>query len=159
MILGFTGSQQIPYGNSSLVQAHLEALYQKYKPEAVVTGGCIGIDAFVYHWFRVAHPEVRQVLTLPGNKDKVSPTLLQAYRVQDTVYDCRVTYRARNEHIVELCDLLVAFWTGKTIYSGTWMTMNIAYRAGKLLQENIFALGNVPDESLRNMYMEGKRKV
>jgi len=41
-------------------------------------------------------------------------------------------YRDRNEWIVKESDKMVAFWTGKKIFSGTYMTINIAKRANKL---------------------------
>ena len=139
MILGFTGTQRIPAGEVAYVEACLEDLVERLKPTAVVTGGCIGIDAFVHHWMCRNHPTIRRVVCLPGDRKKVDMTVVDT---ADEVHEDRATYRARNEQIVELSEVMAAFWTGQRAFSGTYMTMNIANRAEKLL----------PSSEAREMY-------
>lgn len=149
MILGFTGSQTIPRGEKAYVDACLEDLILRLHPNTIVTGGCIGIDAYVHHWFHSNYPHIKRVVTLPYEKKKVDMSVCET---ADELHDSRVTYRARNEHIVELSDTVAAFWTGKKMYSGTFMTMNIASRANKLRPENVFGMNLLSSSEARKMY-------
>lgn len=146
MILGFTGTQQIPLGGYTSMRFVLSHLVDTYDIEAVVTGGCIGVDAYVHHWFATTHPDIRRIVTLPENKSKVD------MRVVDTaneVHDDSDSYRARNEHIVALSDRVAALWHGQKMYSGTYMTMNIAAKQGKLHPEDVFGVGISHSEARR----------
>jgi len=149
MILGFTGTQTLRNGEKAYVDACLEDLFLRLQPDTIVTGGCIGIDVYVHHWFYINHPHIKRIVTLPYDKKKVDMSVCDT---ADIVHDSRVTYRARNEHIVELSDTVAAFWTGKKMYSGTFMTMNIANRANKLIPENIFGMNLLSSSEARKMY-------
>lgn len=152
VVLGFTGSQTIHDFEVAHIQLSLTDLDSRLRPAVVVTGGCIGIDAYVHHWYAANRPDVKRVVTLPGNKAKVDLTVTET---ADLVFDSHEAYRARNEHIVALSTVMSAFWTGKKAYSGTYMTMNIAKRAGKLAAANLFGIRSLSDFEARKRYFPG----
>jgi hypothetical protein len=152
LTLGFTGTQIIPLGNTYYVSDVLQILTDKYHPSKIVTGGCIGIDSYVHHWYHVNHPDIHRVVTLPKDLSKVDMSVCST---ADTLYRDQGSYRDRNKHIVALSDNMVAFWTGKTIYSGTFMTMNISYAVGKLDIGDIYGVGCGSSE-LREIYRDLK---
>lgn len=124
---GFTGSQK-GCDTETLVKA-LDPLL--FKPDDwLVTGGCIGVDAQVYHLCRGRFPDVQQLVIFPWNQSKCDTSI--AVTAEDIIFMPEGSdYRMRNERLVEESDRVIAFWTGQE-RSGTYMTMNIARRAGKL---------------------------
>jgi hypothetical protein len=151
MILGFTGTQSFGVGEIAHLDACLEDLYVRLKPVAIVTGACIGVDAYVHHWFARNHPEVRRVVVVPANRSKVDATVLAN---ADEVVEMapHTDYRDRNVELVRRATTMAAFWTGKTAYSGTWMTMNIARRMGKIQPENLFGMAALSNTVARERY-------
>ena len=151
MILGFTGTQNFGVGEVPHLNLCLEDLAARLRPDSIVTGACIGVDAYAHHWFARHHPGVRRVVIVPANRSKVDVSVLAN---ADEIYEMPSTtdYRARNLEMVRRATTMAAFWTGKTAYSGTWMTMNIARRMGKLKPENVFGMGTLGNQEARSRY-------
>jgi hypothetical protein len=156
MILGFTGSQTVPGmdGLSHLFNS-LQGLDAKHQPETIVVGACTGYDAEIQMWFRLARPGIRRIVVVPANRGKVDPRCLQDSEASFIYMPDGTSYRDRNTKLVELSDHMAGFWTGKTAYSGTWMTLNIANRAGKLQIEDIFGVAPMTDEEVQYLYYNG----
>ena len=90
-------------------------------------------------------------MVVPSNRSKVYlPVLTTADEVVEMPPDS--DYRARNVEMVRRADTMAAFWTGKTRFSGTWMTMNIAAKQRKLAPENVFGMRLLSDEEARSRY-------
>lgn len=125
---GFTGSQKGTRDNTIL---KILSGLNLTKDDWVITGACIGIDTQVACLVAAEFPFVKQLIIYPYDRTKVSDDL-------DLIADEWINmpegsnYRDRNERLVKESDLMVAFWTGKKAYSGTFMTINIAKRANKL---------------------------
>ena len=124
---GFTGSQK--GCDTKILGGDLDILNLK-SGDWLITGACIGVDAQIFHLAKDRYPEIPQLVIFPYNRDKIDTTI-EAY-ANDVIWMPQGTdYRDRNERIVAESDRIIAFWTGKE-RSGTYMTMNIARRAGKL---------------------------
>ena len=139
MILGFTGTQSFGPGEVAHLDYCLTDLSDRLVPVQIVTGACIGVDAYVHHWYTRHHPVVRRIVVIPSNRTKIDVTVLAS---ADEVVEMPsgTDYRARNVELVRRSDTIAAFWTGKTAYSGTFMTMNIAQRMGKIRRENVYGM-------------------
>jgi len=129
----------------------LSDLYTRLSPTSVVTGACIGVDAYVHHWFAKHYPTLRRVVVVPSKRDKVDFSVLQNADEIVQMPD-QSDYRARNTEMVRRATTMAAFWTGKTTYSGTWMAMNISHRMGKLRPENVFGMGALGTQTARERY-------
>ena len=153
LILGFTGTSELPIKSQARLEKDLASLVERWVPTSIVTGGCVGVDSFVHHWFRKSHPNILRKVVLPGNLQAVDLTVADSASgglVKMPPRGKGSSYRERNEALVESCDLMAAFWTGQE-RSGTFMTMNIALRASKLpvSWETIFGVG-LPDQEVRS---------
>ena len=121
MRYGFTGSQNGT--DSTLILSTLNTL-NLTENDMIVTGACIGIDSQVSHIAKKHFPFVKQQIFVPNDKKKVDKSV---YSNGNVIFMPKHTdYRYRNERIVFNSDILIAFWTGKKAYSGTYMTINIA---------------------------------
>lgn len=125
---GFTGAQS--GCDPKIIKSMLKNLRLK-SGDQVVTGACVGVDAQVAGIVRKNYPKVKQVLVVPYNRSKVDR---RVYQCADVIYEMPkdTDYRNRNEALVRLSHYMTAFWTGQK-RSGTYMTMNIAKRANKLM--------------------------
>lgn len=155
MFLGFTGTSDLPEASHHRMASALESLVKDHSPEAVVTGGCVGVDSYVHHWFRKNHPDILRVVVLPGDLKAVDLSVCDSASggvIEMPSSGKGSTYRDRNEELVRRSRLMASFWTGQE-RSGTYMTMNIAFRAGKLpiSGETIFGVG-LSDPEVRNRY-------
>lgn len=139
-MVGFTGTRNVPTAMLPRIRRIVEAL-----PEGtgVVTGGCVGVDAIVA---RVANQRGLHVHTvLPADRSRVD----RAWADHCSTYEempAGTDYRARNTRIVELSDEIIAIPEApehdpRSRRSGTWMTVRIARRAGKPVQEKVLAEG------------------
>lgn len=127
--VGFTGSRQMTPGMRAYIEETIEALPGD---TIVVTGGCIGVDAYAAS---VAYRSGLEVYTiLPANRELVHPLWRS---VCTSYYEMPkgTTYRDRNREIVKASDRLYVV----PIYpedhpssrrSGTWMTARIARQRG-----------------------------
>tara|TARA_Y100000296_G_C5147734_1_gene244681 strand:+ start:629 stop:1114 length:486 start_codon:yes stop_codon:yes gene_type:complete len=136
-IIAFTGSQIITDDDSKLIEQIISKLE---KPNCFITGGCIGVDYFAAKMITKYFPDTEHVAILPYNLSKV-PKDIYRYATQVVGLEKGTTYRDRNEAMVRNGSRLIAFWTGKKAYSGTFMTMNIASRENKLKYSDIYMIG------------------
>lgn len=155
--IGFTGSQEFDHAGEGMLHLdqRLRQLVERYKPDTIVTGACIGYDAAIHLWFESCMPEIHRRVIVPANQAKVSIPILYDPNAEFIRMPQGTSYRARNEQIVENSDCMAAFWTGKRAYSGTFMTMNISNRAGKLHINDIFGTGILSDDEARYLYTNG----
>ena len=155
MILGFTGTGNLPATHREVVYRGLAEIMRDLPPEkimGIVTGACVGVDECIFFWFRAHYPEIPQTVVFPADRKAVDLTEGEVRIAGHTVVlmPPGTSYRQRNEKLVELSDLVGAFWTGQK-RSGTYMTMNIARKVGKLVPEYIFGMG-LPDDEVRTRY-------
>lgn len=124
---GFTGSQN--GADEEVILTTLKEL-PLLEDDWVVTGGCIGVDSQMFYLVKEHYPEVHQLVVFPANISKVDHTIFR--HEPDAIFMPQGTdYRDRNERLVSESDKMIAFWTGKT-RSGTFMTINIAYKQVKM---------------------------
>lgn len=97
----------------------------------IITGACRGADAIVAIHAALHFPKVRQLIIVPGCKKFIDRRVLSLDA--DFIHMASPTsFADRNAMIVERSDRVDAFWNGKEKGSGTFMTMKMAQRAGKL---------------------------
>ncbi len=129
VMYGFTGSQK--EADDKIILDLLRTL-NLTSNDMVITGACKGYDAKISHITKQYFPFVKQLIIVPFNRDKVDVSVYNNGRCY--FMPIKTNYRDRNEKVVCESDKVIAFWTGKKIYSGTYMTINIAKRANKLTQ-------------------------
>ena len=127
-LIGITGTRAL----DDTGRANIVALLSYLDPaeDAVIVGGCVGVDAFAG---QVAHTMGLKVhVVLPEDDSQVDTSWVN----YANTWELGGVYRKRNERIVELADGVWAFPNHATQkedpHSGTWMTINIAKRAKKL---------------------------
>ena len=147
-IIAFTGSQIINKKDELLIERVVSTLE---KPDAFITGGCIGVDYFVAQMITKYFPDTKHIAILPSNLTKV-PKDVYKYATQVIKLSKGTTYRDRNEAMVRNGTRVIAFWTGKKAYSGTYMTMNIASRENKLKFLDIYMIGKDIGSDSRDYY-------
>lgn len=155
MILGFTGSQIIPPGSAGHLIDSLHLVHDKYSPETVVLGACIGYDEAIQAWYMHNRPGTRRIVVVPANRSRIGLSCLHDSGATFITMSAGSDYRSRNEKLVELCDQLAGFWTGLRVRSGTFMTLNIARKVGKLDVTDIFGVPPITDEEARYLYTHG----
>jgi len=136
-IVAFTGSQIISKEDKSLIEFVISNMVE---PDGFITGGCIGVDYFVAQMITKYFPDTKHIAILPSNLSKV-PKDVHEYATHIIKLEKGTTYRDRNEAMIRNGTSLIAFWTGKKAYSGTYMTMNIASRENKLKLSDIYMIG------------------
>lgn len=156
MILGFTGSQTIPHMGLYHLFDRLEMLCDKYRPDEIVTGACIGYDAEIQIWFSHNCPEIRRTVVVPANRSKVDIRCLSDSAAIFVYMPDGTNYRDRNKRLVSLSDQVTGFWTGKRVHSGTFMTLNLSNRANKLDIHDIFGVAPITDEEAQYLYVHGE---
>lgn len=126
MKIGFTASRNLSkYGKKKI-----ENLIQKLEANTYIHGACIGGDAYIAKMVKKYHPKSVLIAVVPRNLSKVDS---KSVSISDKVIN-EGNYRERNTRIVNESDFIIAFWNGKKIHSGTYMTINIARRKNKLKQ-------------------------
>ena len=108
MIIGITGSRT--YADPDT----LAAAITRHNPTQIITGGAKGADALARAYARIYG--IRLVEILP--KFKTDPSIQYHPR----------WYLLRNEQIAASCDILLAFWDGKS--RGTKYTVEFASKIG-----------------------------
>jgi hypothetical protein len=105
--------------------------YLNPEEDAVIVGGCVGGDAFAGEVAKTMGLKVHVVL--PEDDSQVDPIWVN----YAATWELGGPYRERNERIVALADAVWAFPNHATQKedprSGTWMTINLARRAKKLV--------------------------
>ena len=135
--IAFTGHR---YLSISQVESHLEKLHADYPDAIWITGGAVGLDSIAAS-FTMAHG-IRLCLILPFPIHVMSKywTPDQKRCIQDCwdyaektsvlapVYDVSI-YQRRNERMVDLSDMVAAFWDGSS--GGTGNCVRYVQKVGK----------------------------
>jgi hypothetical protein len=134
--IAFTGPQFLHIFEERLVLATLDTIPSP-KAVKIITGGCIGLDAFVASTMHARGYDVHTIL--PANLTKVDRNWQVYCTTHEQTPEGRTsseTYRLRNTRMVGRCDQLIAFIRNGNLHarSGEVMTYNIARKAGKLIQ-------------------------
>jgi len=135
--IAFTGHRHL---SSSQVVSYLNKLHQDYPDAIWITGGAVGLDSeAALYAMRHAIP-LWLIIPFPSGvmskfwKDSQKATLRDtwAYAEKTSVlapaYDVSV-YQRRNERMVDLSDMVAAFWDGSN--GGTRNCVRYAQKAGK----------------------------
>jgi predicted Rossmann-fold nucleotide-binding protein len=124
--VGWTGSRNITEAMRQYIDQTIAALPHVI----VVTGGCIGVDAYVA---RVAHARGLHVHTIvPYDRSRVDPDWEQ-YALTCYPMPLGTTYKDRNQAIVNRSDIMYGVPSHpesdpKSRRSGTWQTIRMARR-------------------------------
>lgn len=129
MHIGFSGSRNINAAQEKIVIDRLESI--THTISVAITGACTGVDAAIALHVTKHMKHVRNVIVVPSYRDHVDPRVLNLDSAMYFHMPIKSTYRDRNEKIVELAMIVDIFFNGQ-FASGTWMTRNIAFKAGKL---------------------------
>jgi len=135
--IAFTGHR---YLSLPQVESHLNKLHQDYPDAVWITGGAVGLDSIAAS-FAMAHG-IRLWLILPFPIHVMSKywTPDQKRCIQDCwdyaentsvlapIYDVSI-YQRRNERMVDLSDMVAAFWDGSP--GGTGNCVRHALKVGK----------------------------
>jgi hypothetical protein len=134
--VGFTGSRHSTQAQRERIDAVLD---QVHSAVWIITGGCIGVDAYVAE---SAHRRGLHVHTvLPADRSRVDPH----WRERCTTYDempAGTTYKDRNQRIIDLTtEHLFAYPEAaeddaRSLRSGTWQTVRLGRHAGKRIHVN-----------------------
>lgn len=129
--VGFSGSRR------PLTRAHQDRVRQAVLSLAqgtlVVTGACVGLDAFVAEVAFKAGYRVKTIV--PADRKAVDPNWREHCHEFEEMPE-GTDYKARNARIVALVGHLFAFplhaeKDGRSLRSGTWQTVRMAWNAGK----------------------------
>jgi len=142
MRFGYTATRQYrPMEHDAIVAEHLgQSLIAEDEDATFVTGGCRGGDRAVGTIAVVMYPDARHEVVLPADRSQVDPWWAEPeyLTANIAIVECPAgtDFRYRNTRIVDLSDKVTALPYGRLERprSGTWMTANIARRAGKLWQ-------------------------
>jgi hypothetical protein len=151
----FTASRDLDDGGRAVILNVLTAGVPH--ADRYITGGCIGGDAFIGHWLFVNRPEAKHHVIVPANRSRVDEWWLRIHRIEEVWLTPRgglyrdhtgavveiicmpqgTTYAARNAMLVKHGTMTFGFpaypeGDGRSLYSGTWQTIGMARKAGKL---------------------------
>ncbi len=135
--IAFTGHRHLKYNQ---VVSYMNKLHQDYPDAIWITGGAVGLDSLAAS-FAMAH-NIKLWLILPFPPGVMSKFWTQAQRdvlersikycdkfsVLSPVYDKSI-YLRRNERMVDLSDMVAAFWDGSN--GGTGNCVRYAQSIGK----------------------------
>jgi hypothetical protein len=129
--VSFTGTRDITPADYPAIR---DMVYGLPATTIIVTGACIGVDAFVARAAKAMSYRVHTVV--PADRSRVDPE----WRDHCDTFEempTGTTYRDRNVRLVELADdevrAIVAHAEGDITSrrSGTWQTIRLARKAGK----------------------------
>jgi hypothetical protein len=132
---GFTGSrEELTIAQQAVVSDVLATLNPE--EDIVVVGGCVGLDAFVGR--AAKRMGLGVVVIIPGIKVLVDPDWRQ-YADSYVLMPDGSSYRARNARLVGMSDVVHGFprygeRDGRATRSGTWQTIRMARKGGKIGQ-------------------------
>ena len=138
-IIGFTASRELSYKQKMFIFK----IISKLKAQKFITGGCWGGDEAIAMAINKYHPNIPHTVIVPYNRSQVSQKAIQCASPKDNIIWMpeQTSYRDRNKKIVELSDKIIAFWNGN-MRSGTKMTINIAKKANKLNNKDVYLFGD-----------------
>jgi uncharacterized phage-like protein YoqJ len=121
------------------ISIEIRRLLSEYKPEKIISGGAVGIDQMAAEIaielnipFVMAIPHIDQERFWPEASKKCYHILLK--KAQSVIVVSEGGYaawkmQARNQYLVDNCDLLIAFWRG--IAGGTANCIEYAKKSGR----------------------------
>lgn len=129
MIIGFTGTREgMTAAQAACVQGLLAAMNTGIGVSAAHHGDCVGADAEFDKLARFFTPSKMHIH--PSN---LGPKVrANCYQPGDVLYDPKPPL-ARNQDIVNACDILIAapYTKAWERFSGSWATVNRAVKGGK----------------------------
>jgi len=136
VIIGFTASREPKNKGGVSYLRSVHRVVRDLEADCFVTGVCWGGDEYITRAVHKYHPKVPLIGVVPGLLRQVSGEAME--RSMELIHmPRRSSYRQRNTRIVEVSTRMIAFWTGERKHSGTFMTINIARRAGKIVDDDI----------------------
>ena len=127
--IAISGSRSITDADREVIK---DVFYGMEADAQLITGACVGVDAFAA-W--LAHDLRRQVHTVvPVDGSRVDPRWQEHCTTFETMPE-GTDYRERNRRMVYLADCLIAFplyaeLDERSRRSGTWMTVRLARTKG-----------------------------
>lgn len=138
------GSDETPYGHwmQSSIQLAASVAFQALQPERVVSGMAIGFDQCGAAAANELGIPVFAVIPFKGQEKRWPPASREEYRrliaeahnvyvMHPEPYEAWKMH-ARNEYMVDVCDYVLALWSGKH-YGGTFSCLKYALKQGKLV--------------------------
>jgi len=135
--IGFTASRVPHILTPDEYRKRVNAVVKRLDADTYITGVCWGGDEYIALAVRRYHPDARLIGVVPSLLRQVSSKAMEA-STELIRMPPRSSYRQRNVKIVELSTRMVAFWANSRAHSGTFMTINIARRAGKIVDADIY---------------------
>ncbi len=112
MKLAIIGSRGID--DAGFIEQKLDEYAAQLRINSIVSGGAKGVDSIAEAWAK--RNGIQTIILKPDYEN----------------YEPQIAPLLRNEDIVKACDLLVAFWDGKS--RGTDYTVRAARKANKLFK-------------------------
>lgn len=151
MKVAITGNRRLAEVDIGIIRAAVRRRVLDKSVKELIFGGAIGADTVALAEALAARPaigtpQITVVLPMTVLDQPIAarPFIYQADTIVEMKQSRRVgngMYRTRNEEMVRRAGRVVAFWDGVE-RGGTWMTMNIARRAGKPVEVVIIAGGD-----------------
>jgi hypothetical protein len=136
VIIGFTASRVSKTLTLEGYVREVNRIVKKLEADGFVTGACWGGDEYIALAIKRFHPKAPHIVVIPAALRQVSGKAIET-ATQRIRMPPRSSYRARNAKIVELSTRMIAFWSEQRAHSGTFMTINMARRAGKIKGKDI----------------------
>jgi hypothetical protein len=141
LAVSFTAARDLDDGGRAVI---LNVLPAVPFADQYITGGAIGGDAFIGRWLAENRPDAEHAVIVPADKSRVDPWWLTAVircltLIEVIPMPAGSTYADRNAVLVERGTMMFGFPAGpedhpQSARSGTWQTIRMARRAGKLSQ-------------------------
>jgi hypothetical protein len=140
MIYGITGVSK-GYNPELHDEIISRTLLSVPEPTGFVTGCAFGVDTVACEVAYEHYPNLKHILVVPAAHHNEALVIAMEGKPNVRIVRCPIhtDYRYRNNRLVRLSENVIAFPLKKLEVprSGTWMTANIANRAGKLWKVEI----------------------